>query len=370
MLIAAPLFLFRSWVYTFISVVTALLVLLPSSVIIYLHFQSTLVPQSTPIMKLQFQYIDNSGPFSLYNLSETAISQVKPWEDANKNIFTHIEQVLTIHMKYLKLTNGNEIGGIRLSVLNNSAMPEFKKSTSFDNRKVWPFKSINEKNNELTIFRADRKYKSWNEIIGKSFAKNVPFLSSIDENINKKISGLLDYIMPRWTIQLLVPEGLQYLFSWNNLRDVFTKRDDFKRGEFDFHSSNNINKNKYLQTYDLMETFGEFDNFNIHTFSTGFILFEGQLKYQDINDTSLLVELDTDDVFVVNAYAKLEYVLKGIRWWVYWWPGMCFLFGVGFIWAVSLSTCLSVSWGGYILWNIFMKMFDSTQKSSSRYIRD
>jgi hypothetical protein len=316
-------------------------------------------------MKLQFQYLDDTGPYAFYNMSESAYEQVRPWKNAITNPFTTIEQILSIHMQYIKLSKNSELGGVRLSILDDSKSPVLHKpqinynvNANVNSGCQWPFKplSMSESNHEFSLFRNDRRYKSWKNVIGKSYAKSIPFISGVhydqDGNLNNEY-GILDYFVPKWILNLFVPIGIQRFFSWHNLKLILGRNEHFEINNY------NYNKNKNLQTINLLDSATDFQNFKTLIFSTGFIHFESELNPKEMLGTSLLVELDMCDVFVISAYAKLDYVLNGVRWWVYWWPGLSFIIGVLFIWIISSIGCLGVSWFGYICWSMYISLNES-----------
>ncbi|KAG0681458.1 hypothetical protein C6P40_001990 [Pichia californica] len=342
---ALPLHIFKSWIYICISIITIFLILFPTSILIYLHFQSNILPDNAPIMNLQFQYLKDSGPFAFYNMTESALDSIKPWKNSNTNSFTKIEQVLTLHLKYIKLTSGSTVGGIRLSIYDdkNSPILHIKQKNEIK-RSSWPFRalsSLNNSENEFSLYRIDRKFNSWKEIIGKSYTKSIPFINDsnnllkFDDSNNKNNSfSLLDYFIPKWILNIFIPKGLQDLFSIKRINNLL------KRKESNLYDNNTKN----IKTLDLLNSFGNFKDLPSKTFSTGIILFNGQLSFEDFINTSLLVELDTTDIFIIESYAKLDYVLNGFRWWVYWWPGLCFIIGVLTIWIFSCFGYFMFSW--------------------------
>lgn len=356
--LAYPLQIWKSWIYICISILTIFLVLFPTSILIYLHFQANIIPENAPLMNLQFQYLENSGPYSFFNMTNSSIDQIKPWKNSNKNSFTKIEQILTIHVKYIKLTEGSSVNGIRLSIYNDKNPPILHrviKTDSSNNKSSWPFKPLSidnqniHNNNQFNIYRTDKIFKSWEEVIGKSYTKSIPLLNgkSINGKLNDEFSdiGILDYFLPKWLLNLFIPKGIQNLFSTQKLLAFL------KRKELTFYELNNNNKN--LQNLDLLNSFGNFQDLQSNSFSTGFILFEGELNYKDLIGTSLLVELDTNDIFIIESYVKFDYVLNGFRWWIYWWPGLSFVIGVSIIW---ISTCFGYflfSWILMVSWNIY-----------------
>lgn len=315
----------------------------------YLHFQSSIIPELTPAMKLQFQYLESCGPYAFYNMTESAYNQIKPWKDATTNSFTQVEQILSIYLKYVKLTSGSEVGGIRVSIYDNNKVPVLHKRQDDGNRKQWPFKPISLKQNthEFSLFRADRTFSSWKEVIGKSYSKSMPFV-----NPNGALSinaGILEYFAPEWVLNVFVPTGIRSLFSWTNLTYFF--------GRSDF----NVNMKK-LKTIDLLDSFGDFHTCEKMSVSTGFIMFDRELQYKELVDTSLLVELDLNDVFIVEGYVKFDYILSGIRWWVYWWPGLSMIFGVSILWGVSCVGYILVTWAGVALWTLLSFVTESKIK--------
>lgn len=353
-----PLRIWKSWIYICISIFTIFLVLLPTSILIYLHFQSTIIPENAPLMNLQFQYLENSGPYSFFNMTNSSIDQIKPWKNSNKNSFTKIEQILTIHVKYIKLTKGSSVNGIRLSIYNDKNPPILRREIrkdSLNNKSSWPFKplSIDNKNfqdnNEFNLYRTDKIFKSWKEVIGKSYTKSIPLLNdnSIKGQTNDEFNnfGLLDYFLPKWILNLFIPRGIQDLFSIQKLLRLL------KRKELTFYELNNDNKN--LKNFDLLNSFGNFQDLQSNSFSTGFILFEGELNYKDLIGTSLLVELDTNDIFIIESYVKFDYILNGFRWWIYWWPGLSFIIGVSIIWFSTCFGYLLFSWILMVSWNVY-----------------
>lgn len=354
--------------------VTLVFILLPSSIILYLHFYSNILPGPTPLMKLQFQYMESSGPFAFYNLTTSALDQIKPWRNTNKNVFTSVEQVLTIHLKYIKLTPGSRIGGLRLSVYDNFQQPVFYRSgtqNSSNRGKIeneWPFQpiSISDNHDEFTLYRSDRSFGSWNDVIGKSYSKSIPFMSSritgSERLENNPHIGLLDYIAPKWILNVFVPAGIQKMLSISNICSMLGRSENLDSHILDLSKNNEI-----LQTLDLLDSFGSFKDLKAMTFSTGFLVFERELKYQDLVNTSLLVELNMNDIFIVDSFVKFDYVLRGIRWWVYWWPGLCFIVGVLLIWIICSVSCIFVSWGGFTIWSAY-KMITKTQDEKNTVI--
>lgn len=369
-----PLQIWKSWIYISITTFTMFFVLLPSAVLVYLHFQSSIIPEATLPMVLQFQYMKDTGPFAFYNLTDSAYEQVRPWKSANTNTFTKIEQVLTIHMKYLKLTPGSTVGGVRVSIYNDKKPPvlhkPFVKSSSGPETggqlvRSWPFKAISmtDTQNEFSLYRTDRRFKSWSEVVGKSYSKSVPFMSGVEPQalgIEYNKLGILDYFVPKWVLNFFVPQGIQNLLSIKNLSSVLRRNESHE----DFYD--NL---KYLETLDLLSSYGSFQDFPSNSFSTGVVLFDGELNHEELVGTSLLVELDMNDVFVVDAYVKLDYVLCGFRWWVYWWPGLCFLIGVTIIWVVSCLGCLLFSWFAMTVWGIYGWLTETQEERDNEAVK-
>ena len=368
-----PLQIWKSWIYVCITIFTMFFVLLPSSVLVYLHFQSSIIPEASPPMVLQFQYMKETGPFAFYNMTEAALEQVRPWKNANTNAFTRIEQVLTVHIRYLKLTEGSTVGGVRVSVYNDKKPPilhksSLKPSNSPDlgghSSRNWPFKAISmvDSQNEFSLYRTDRIFKSWSEVIGKSYTKSVPFLSGVEPNnlgVESKL-GVLDYFVPKWILNLFVPQGVQNLLSIKNVSSLLQRKETYE----DIYDHM-----KHMETLALLNSYGTFQEFPSKSFFTGLILFDGKLDYKEFTGTSLLVELDMNDVFVVEAYVKLDYVLSGFRWWVYWWPGLCFLIGVSIIWVVSCLGCLVFSWFTMSAWSLYLWLMETQEEKDNDTIR-
>lgn len=372
-----PLQIWKSWIYISISAFTMIFILFPTSVLIYLHFQSNILPQSAPPMPLQFQYMEHSGPFAFYNMTNPAMSNFISWEKINKNPFTKIEQVLTIHMKYIKLSKTSDIGGIRLSVFDDKKMPVLhsKQSKVGSNGgyggggsvRAWPFKqiSMSDSSNAFSLYRSDKRFRSWREVVGKSYTKSVPFINSIE--INDETSsrlGVLDYFIPKWILNIFVPIGIQDFFSIQNLMKLL-KRNERVDLNNDYDVSYEL---KYLESIDLLNSYGNFQTLPSKSFSTGMILFDGDLKWSDLMDTTILVELDMSDIFIIDAYIKLDYVLHGFRWWVYWWPGLCFIIGVLTIWTVSCLSCFTFSWIGITLYGVYNWIMQSEEEKETEKI--
>ena len=352
-----PLRIFQSWTYFILVISSMIFILLPSSIYLFVQYKSTLIPTPPPLLNLQFQYIESTGPFAFYNLTNSAYDQIKGWKKSNTNIFTKIEQVLTINVKYLKLNKDSTIGGVRISIYDNKNPPVMiqdnsKKSTG----KKWPFKELSLINDDsYNIYRIDKRFSSWNEVVGKSYSRGIPFISSHNDelNINGKVN-VLQYFLPQWMLNIFVPIGVQELFSWKNVNWLLGQRD-----RFELDSDDNF---KNLKTVDLLDSFGDFKNLKSNSFSTGLLLFEGQLLEEDFQNTSLLVELDLDDIYILNAHVKFDYVLSGLRWWLYWWPGLCFIIGVGIIWSFSCLSCLFISYLGLHIWNILFWLVFGSKK--------
>jgi hypothetical protein len=335
-------------------------ILLPSSIFIYLEFQSSIIPTPPPLLKLQFQYMEYSGPYAFFNMTESAYDHVKPWRNANKNIFTKVEQVLTLHMRYSKLTPGSTVGGIRVSVYEDHHSPVLIQRVGDSDDLLthkWPFQSIslNEDKTQYSLYRVDRRFHGWRDIVGKSYSKSVPFVGS--EIGIRSLAGpglsLMDFFLPEWMLNVFVPSGIREILSIDNLRALLGRNEQYKL--------NDVRNNKYMQTMSLLESFGDFSSLPSASFSTGFVLFEGELDMDDFKHTSLLVEMDLDDIFVIESYIKIDYVLRGIRWWVYWWPGLCLFVGSGSIWLISCASCLAMSYFGIYGWHLLL-WFWGTQK--------
>lgn len=318
----------------------------------YLHFQATIIPESTPVMKLQFQYLDSCGPYAFYNMSESAYDQVKPWKNAIRNDFTRIEQILTVHLKYVKLTPGSDVGGIRLSIYDNNSTVLHKSQKSSD-KKQWPFKplSLVPAKHEFSLFRADRVFTSWKQVVGKTYSKSVPFINP--DNDNHENIGLLDYFAPRWVLNVFVPRGIQHLLSWENIYTLFG-RSDYKV------------EDRNIKTMDMFESHINTHGLDVTSVSTGFIVFNGELEYDELRNTNMLVELDLSDVYITEGYIKFEYVLSGVRWWVYWWPGISAIIGVFMLWGVSVVGFVGVTWAGFVLWTM-IKVLLSTEKKVDKH---
>ncbi|TID24583.1 hypothetical protein CANINC_003055 [Pichia inconspicua] len=236
------------------------MVLLPGSILMYLHFQATIIPGSTPVMRLQFQYMESCGPYAFYNISESAYDQVKPWKDAITNDFTRVEQILTVHLKYIKLTPGSEIGGIRLSVYKDDSIVVHQNQRSLG-KKQWPFKplSLDPFKHEFSLYRIDRTFTSWKDVVGKTYSKCVPFINNVDKGSDNV--GLMDYLAPRWILSIFVPQGIQHMLSWDNLYSLLG-RSDYKVKDKRVRSMDS-----YINTHGL----------DVMSVSTGFIVFNGEL---------------------------------------------------------------------------------------------
>lgn len=363
-----PLLAFRSYIYIVITIFTILFILFPASLLSYWHFQSIIIPKPSIPIPLQFQYLSDNGLFAISTINEDLSNViVNCWNNANVNQFTKIEQVFSIHLRYIKLKKDSEIGGLRISVFNDSMTPVLKAD---GNTEGWPFRPISIYDNtkqtnigsqfhgkEFSLYKNDKRFTSWNQIIGKSYMKSIPLIDNESVEIDDEI---LQYFMPGWMLTLFVPRGIQKLLSIKNILWVL------RRNKYD--NKDLIKNNKYLQTVDLLNSYGDFNNLKTQTFSTGFIVFEGKLKKNEILGTNILVELDKSlkDIFIVESYVTFEYVLQGLRWWVYWWPGLCFMIGVSIIWFFSCVGCVIMSWFGLsimrMLWNSFMNKQENEER--------
>lgn len=79
----------------------------------------------------------------------------------------------------------------------------------------------------------------------------------------------------------------------------------------------------------------------------------------------MLVELDLNDVYITEGYMKFEYMLSGVRWWVYWWPGISAAIGIFVLWTVSIAGFLGITWAGFIIWTIFNVLI-TTEKQTNK----
>lgn len=356
--------LWRSSMYIIITMFTIFFILLPFSIITYMQFQSSIIPTSPMPMKLQFQYMKMSGPYAFFNITESSNDIIKPWKQANTNYFTKIEQVLTVYLKYVKLTPGSTVGGVRVSIYDDMRVPvlhipkqsQHESIVTLPDSRRWPFRpiSLSDKDNDFKLYRADQTFKSWKDIVGKSYSKSVPFINDLGL-LEKRVETvrLLDYFLPKWILNMFIPAGIQNLLTFDNIKNLLGRSEKLE---------SSFEQNKYLKTLDLLDSYGDFQDFQAKSFSTGLVMFEGELQEKEFKGTNLLVELDMNDIFVIDSNIKLEYVLHGIRWWVYWWPGLCFLIGVGFIWYVSCFGFILVSWFGQTLWRFYFKALSNDNK--------
>lgn len=283
--------------------------------LIYLHLSHSIIPNNTSTIELKFQHFENSGPYSFLNITTISKDLINPWKDANTNAFTKIEQNLDICLNYINLNNVNKLGGLRMTVFKDSKRPIFIKNNKLNS---WPFKDISNFNDhELSLFRVDRSFNSWEQITNKSYSKNVLFLTSYQDSYSPCI---LEYFLPSWVINTFVPNGIQKLINFNNLKSLLSRN-------------------------------GTGDGSNMQI-CTEFITFENELKLDDLVGTNMLIELNLQDIFINSANMRLNYKLNGLRWWIYWWPGACLLIGVTIIWFIEIIACISVSWIGYFLFSL------------------
>lgn len=117
---------------------------------------------------------------------------------------------------------------------------------------------------------------------------------------------------------------------------------------------------------DMFESHINTHGLDVTSVSTGFIVFNGELEYDELRNTNMLVELDLSDVYITEGYIKFEYVLSGVRWWVYWWPGISAIIGVFMLWGVSVVGFVGVTWAGFVLWTM-IKVLLSTEKKVDKH---
>lgn len=316
--LSIPLTLFRTWAFAFITLAMVLMVLLPTSILTYLHFQHSILPQGPLKIPLEFTFPnrEGSGPYAYIDLTPFDKELKTMWDSLNKNRFTKLTHSIMFNVEYINIADKPMIGNVRSTITNSS-----NKLTE-NIRSGWPFISTCPLLGQQLLSPID-----FNSIVGKSINKSI-LLNSPKSVIPRNVDGLMDFIFPKWFQKVFIPLGIIKMLSFSTL--------DWIMGRNNSQLFNpNPNGIKLNLPYKPEITSIELAKINSESI------------INNLRSRYLLVEIDKFDLFVVRASITFEWIFDGIRFWIYWWPGFCFLLGVSLLWFVSSSCCVTISLFGY-----------------------
>lgn len=316
-----PPVILRSYVLLFSTLWIVFFVLLPSSVYTYYRFANSVLPQGPIIIPLDFQFSTSKshsgGSYASLGIHDHYDTQLSTmWKKLTTNRFTKLTHTLMINLEYINLNPSPIIGNMRTSIASKP-----HPMSSYDPKTNWPFIEIcpvmHQQTEEVIQFK---------EIVNKSIITSNIFLSKPVEDHN--MNNMLDFLMPKWIQRIFVPSGWVSLMKFQTLETLLS-RDKSKL----FKQYTGPLPSLPYKPYILSSELTKLDSKS---------LLGGALK-----DKFILVELDHYDVFITRASLSLEWGFTGLRYWIYWLPGFCFLIGVGFLWTISSFICGLMSFIGY-----------------------
>lgn len=315
--LSVPLAVLRTWALVLATLGVVVWVLLPSSILAYLHFQHSVLPQGPITIPLEFTFPQHAGvgPYAYVDLSTYDKQLGDMWKSLSKNRFTKLSHSVMFNMEYVNLGAAPCVGNVRTTFTKGSP----KLTTNA--RPGWAFLDV------YPVLGQREGVLAFGEIVDKSITKSL-LLNIPPAAGSSNVEGVLDYMMPRWVQNVFVPTGWIALSSFSTLDWLLGRSESQLFGPKAGGLRLNLPHKPMVTTVELSRV------------STESLV--GNLA-----DKKVLVELDRYDAFVVRGSITLEWVFDGLRFWIYWWPGLCFVVGVGLLWMVASSCCITVSVFGY-----------------------
>lgn len=314
---SVPLTLFRTWALAFATLGVVLIILLPSSVLTYLHFQHSILPAGPLKIPLEFSfpYLGESGPYSYLDLTPFDKELSEMWDSLSTNRFTKLTHSIMFNLEYVNISDRAMIGNVRTTI---TKLPN---NLPASNKSGWPFmQTCPNLGQQIGVL-------NFNSIVGKSINKSL-LINSPNSIIKENVGGMLDFLFPKWVQNVFVPLGVINLFSFNTLDWILGRNNSQLFSPYANGVKLNLPYKPEITSIELAKV-------------------DSKTLINNLKGKYLLVEMDKFDLFVVRGSITFEWIFDGIRFWIYWWPGLCFLLGVGLLWFISSSWCVTISLFGY-----------------------